>query len=90
MPKIVREKSTQKTVYRQEPDFEEGLGIKNACIIHYLQPKDLEEVEITQEEYDNNLQAESQETVKENMIRAEMDSILRQQAIQSLKDKGLL
>ena len=90
MPKVVRVIATGETVYRQEPDFEQGLGIKNACILHGFKKKELEEVELTQEEYDAELEVEFQEKEKEKKIKEEMDSILREQAIQNLKSKGLL
>jgi hypothetical protein len=88
--KIVREKYTHKTVYRQLPVFKKGLGIKNACAIFGYRPEELEEVELTRKEYNADLQLESAEIQKERMIRAEMDSILRSQAIQSLIKKGKL
>ncbi len=90
MPRVVRVIKTGETVYRQEPDFEPGLGIKNACILLGFKKKELEEVEITQEEYDAEINVEFQEKEKEKKIKEEMDSILREQAIQNLKSKGLL
>lgn len=43
--KIVRRKSDGVIVYRQQPEFEEGLGIKSAVIIDGGKPDDYEEVE---------------------------------------------
>ena len=90
MPKVVRVKTTGETVYRQEPDFEPGLGIKNACVLFGLKKKELEEIELTREEYAAELEVEFQEKEKAKKIKEEMDSILREQAIQNLKSKGLL
>ena len=53
--KVVKRKSDGKIVYRSEPEFEEGLGIKNAVIISQGKPEDYEEVEINQDEWDKHI-----------------------------------
>jgi hypothetical protein len=57
MPKIVRQKSTGKTVYRQSPDFKKGIGIKNALLLGY-DKNDLEEIVLSQQEYDDDIKEE--------------------------------
>jgi len=49
--KVVKRKSNGKIVYRSEPEFEEGFGIKNAVVLEGGNPEDYEEVEITKEEW---------------------------------------
>ena len=49
---VVKRKSTGEIIYRQSPDFESGFGIKNATIIAGIPENDLEEVEVTQIEWD--------------------------------------
>lgn len=53
--KVTRLKTTGVITYRSDPEFETGKGIKNSLILFRdrVNPNDLEEVEITQEEWDN-------------------------------------
>jgi hypothetical protein len=69
MPKIVKHKNTGKTVYRRSPEFKTGKGIESACSLYGFDPDDLEEIEITKEEYDTDLQAEFQSKVDINIAK---------------------
>jgi len=53
--KVVKRKSDGKIVYRSEPEFEEGFGIKNAISLYGGLPDDYEEVEITETEWNAHL-----------------------------------
>lgn len=50
--KVVRKKGTQEIVYRSDPEFVDGMGIINAAMIKNYPPSELEEVTITQEQWD--------------------------------------
>lgn len=49
--KIVKQISTGKIVYRSIPEFEAGMGIKNAVAINGGKPEDYQEIDITDNEY---------------------------------------
>jgi len=55
---VVKHKDTGEILYRSEPEFEEGMGIKNASIIEGIPEIELEEVEITQQEWDDHIAAQ--------------------------------
>ena len=84
--KVVKQKSTGEIVYRQSPDFEKGLGIINASIFNQISADDLEEVEITQQEWDDVQKISQDKAERDKKIDKEM----RDLAEQSLKDKGKL
>lgn len=90
MPKVVKIKETGKIIYRQSPSFKKGLGIKNACFDGNYKPEDLQEVTISQQEFNDTLEVESAERRKEILIQKRMNDLLRQQAIDSLKAEDAL
>jgi hypothetical protein len=49
--KVVKLVSTGEIKYRQDPEFTVGLGIENTVKMFGGNPKDYEEVDITQEEW---------------------------------------
>jgi len=53
--KVVRHKITGRLVYRQQPDFEVGLGITNAVSFGCGSADELEEVEVTEAEWEAEL-----------------------------------
>ena len=61
--KVVRHKITGRLVYRQEPDFEEGKGIINAVLMGEGPEEELEEVEVTQAQWDAELALRKEETL---------------------------
>ena len=68
--KVVRHKITGRLVYRELPDFKEGLGIINAALMGLGPEKELEEVEVTWEEWEAELELREQErppTVQEQL-----------------------
>ena len=68
--KVVKHKITGRLVYRELPDFKEGLGIINAVLMGFGPEKELEEVEATQAEWDAELELREQErpsTVQEQL-----------------------
>ena len=91
--KVVKRKSDGKIVYRSNPEFEEGFGIKNAIALNNLQggnfgnPEDYEEVEITESEWIEKIVSPR---IEENKIQEEVKRILREQAIVGLKIRGEL
>jgi hypothetical protein len=85
--KVVKRKSDGKIVYRSEPEFEKGFGIKNAVVLEGGLPKDYEEVEITEGEWNEKVISP---IVEENKIQEEIKRILREQVIARLKAKGEL
>lgn len=52
--KVVRHKSTGKIIYSQTPDFEPGKGIENVRVLYDMPAEELEEVEITQQEWEHS------------------------------------
>ena len=85
--KVVKGKIDGKIVYRSEPEFEEGFGIKNAIALHGGIPKDYEEIEITEEEWEESIKP-TPEQIEETKIQVEMQRILREQAVANLKARG--
>jgi hypothetical protein len=79
--KVVKQISTGNIIHREIPDFETGKGIINASFITGISQSDLEEVEITQTEWDNH-QATIQATIQEKANQ-------KQSAIDKLKALGL-
>lgn len=53
--KVVIRKLDQKIVYRSEPEFKEGFGIKNAVIERGGKPEDYQEADITGGEWQTHL-----------------------------------
>lgn len=53
--KVVRHKVTGRLVYREAPDFKKGLGVINAVLMGYGSKSELEEVEVTPEEWEAEL-----------------------------------
>lgn len=53
--KVVRQISTSRIVYREDPDFEVGKGIANAVVHNGYSKADLKEIEVTQEEWEHEL-----------------------------------
>ncbi len=49
--KVVRHIPTGKLVYAESPDFDVGMGIKNASILEGYSENELEEIEVTEEEW---------------------------------------
>lgn len=49
--KVVKQISTGKIAYRSEPEFEAGMGIRNAVAINGGKSEDYQEIEITDNEY---------------------------------------
>lgn len=45
--KVVQDRNTGRLVYRQEPDFTPGLGIRNAMILGLGTPDHLQEIDTT-------------------------------------------
>lgn len=88
--KAVILKSTSKVVYRQEPEFEEGKGILNAKALYGYSEEELIEVEVSQDVIDSIENNKTKNTIKEDLIKEEMNLILRDQAIGSLKNKGII
>jgi hypothetical protein len=81
--KVVKRKSDGKIVYRSSPEFEEGFGIKNAVVLDGGLHEDYEEVAITEQEWLVKVVTPRQ---KEEEIQAEMNRLLREQAIINLED----
>ena len=68
--KVVRHKITGRLVYREIPDFEEGKGIINAILFGFGSKSELEEIEVTPEEWEAELELREQErppTVQEQL-----------------------
>jgi hypothetical protein len=66
----VRNKDTGRLVWRESPDFERGYGLGNAIIDGLGTYKNLEEVEVTQEEWDAEIalrQAEKPKTLADQV-----------------------
>lgn len=86
--RVVKEKITGKIVYRSEPEFKKGLGIKNAVAMNGGKPEDYKEVEIIQQDWDLHLEVLS--NTPEKLIQRKIKKILRRQAIKELKAEGKL
>lgn len=56
--KVVKRKSDGEIVYRQEPEFETGKGIKSAVVLEGGKEEDYEEVDITQVGWDSHIAKE--------------------------------
>jgi len=59
--KVVKNIKTNRLVYREEPDFKKGLGIKNAIIFDLGMPDELKEVTVTQAQWEAELALREQE-----------------------------
>lgn len=84
--KVVKRKSDGEIVYRSDPEFEKGFGIKNAVAIHGGLPEDYEETEITKEEWSTKVVSP---IIQENRVNAEMQRLTREQAIINLADPNI-
>lgn len=52
---VVKQISTGKIVHRESPDFAKGMGILNASRLNGIPVEDLEEVDVTEQEWDASL-----------------------------------
>ena len=59
--KVVRHKITGRLVHREIPDFEKGLGILNAINFELGTAGELEEIEVTQAQWEAELELRQQE-----------------------------
>ena len=70
--KVVRHKITGRLVHREIPDFEKGLGMLNAINFELGTAEELEEVEVTQAQWEAELELRDQErppTVQEQLYQ---------------------
>ena len=70
--KVVRHKITGRLVYRELPDFKEGLGIINAVLMGFGSEEELEEIEVPPENWEAELELRRQEsppTVQEQLYQ---------------------
>src|SRR3990167_2768368 len=85
--KVVKQISTGNIVYRQSPDFEPGKGIECARAMHGLPITDLEEVEITQAEWNAEI-AQRVEKEKETQLDTAITKALAQATLNRLNVLG--
>lgn len=78
MMKVVKRKSDGAFVYRSEPTFEKGFGIKNGVAMFGGEAEDYEEVSITQAAWDANTYVQAQ--VEAAAVAAEIDRYNRAEA----------
>ena len=70
--KVVKHKITGRLVYRELPDFKQGLGIINAALMGLGSQDELEEIEVTKAQWDAELVLREQErppTVQEQLYQ---------------------
>ena len=71
--KVVKHKETGEILYRSEPEFEKGFGIKNASIGEGVPETELEEVNITQQEWDEHVAVAVEPSEKERIEALEAE-----------------
>lgn len=60
--KVVRHKITGRLVHREDPDFKDGMGITNAALFGCGSKDELEEIEVTPQEWEAELELRRQES----------------------------
>ena len=85
--KVVKRISTGQIVYKSNPEFKNGEGLKNAIVLGY-DKSDLMEENITNSQYDEIMEDDLQKQSNEKKIKSEEFSASRKQAIDKLKASG--
>jgi len=74
--KVVKNKVSGRLVYREDPDFKPGYGIKNAVIIGLGTEEELIEVDATEKDWEKETELRRQEmppTLREQMEKVKED-----------------
>jgi hypothetical protein len=71
--KVVKNKTTGRIVYREEPEFKEGYGILNAINLGLGKKEELIEVDATQEEWEAECKLQQEEAGP--TLREEVDKL---------------
>ena len=73
--RVVRNKVTGRLIYREEPDFEWGKGITNAILTGEGIENELEEIEVTEQEWEAELALRREENLPKSMHVAALKSV---------------
>jgi hypothetical protein len=74
--KAVKNVKTNRLVFRCEPEFEQGQGIKDAVSLGLGPEAELAEVEITQEDWDEELRLRKEEApTVEDRLQKQIDEL---------------
>ena len=86
--KVVKQKSTGRIVHREEPEFKPGKGKENASTSTGILETDLEEVEVSQADWDAEMALRADERKEGQLNRPEIKALIEAIEIKLSMGKG--